>query len=89
MICHYRYFIDVRFKFKSNICNSCSIGCIFSKTKIIEILNIKGVDYRCIWFGISRNKAISIRTNSVLEDKGVIILNNSVSEGEWYFINEI
>ena len=50
---------------------------------------MKGVDYRCIWFGISRNKAISIRTNSVLEDKGVIILNNSVSEGEWYFINEI
>ena len=48
MICHYRYFKDVRFKFKSNICNNCSIGCIFSKTKIIELLNIKGVDYRCI-----------------------------------------
>ena len=24
--------------------NECSIGCIFSKTKLIEILNVKGVD---------------------------------------------
>ena len=79
MICHYWYFKDVTFQFESNIRNKCSTGCMFSKTRI-EILNVKGVDYRCILCGISRNKAVNILNNSVLEDKGVTILNNSMSE---------
>ena len=80
ILCHYWYFKDVRFKFKPHVCNKCSIGCIFSKSKRIEILNVKGVDYRCILCGISRNKAVNILNNSVLEDKGVIVLNNSALE---------
>ena len=81
-VCHYWYFKDVRFKLESNICKKCSIGCIFSKTKRIEILDVKGVDYRCVLCGIGRNKVASILNNSVLEDKGVIILNNCVSKDE-------
>ena len=42
------------------------------RIKDIEILNAEGVDYRCILCGISRNKAVSILDNSVLEDKGVL-----------------
>ena len=80
MICHYWYFKDLEFKFDSNICNKCSIGWIFSKSKRIEILNVKGVHYRCILCGISRNKVVNILNNSGLVDKGVIILNNPVSE---------
>ena len=53
------------------------MGCIFSDSRRIEILNVKGVDYRCILSGISRNKAVSILNNYVLEDKRFIILNNS------------
>ena len=41
------------------------------RIKKIEILNA-GVDYRCILCSISRNKAVSILNNSVLEDKGVL-----------------
>ena len=37
----------------------------------IAILNVKGVDYRCILWGISKNKVVNILNNSVLEDKGV------------------
>ena len=29
IICHYWYFKDLEFKFKSNICSKCCIGCIF------------------------------------------------------------
>ena len=58
------------------------------KIKKIEILNVKGVDYRCILCCISRNKSVNILNNYVLEDKGVI-LNNSVSEDERCFINGI
>ena len=78
MLCHYWYFKDVRPKFEPYVCNKCSTGYIPSKSKRIEILNVKGVDYRCILCGISRNKAVNILNNSVLKDKGVIILNNSV-----------
>ena len=42
------------------------------RIKKIEILNAEGIDYRCILCGISRNKAVSILNNSVLEDKGVL-----------------
>ena len=87
MLCHYWYSKDVRFKFR-HVCNKCSIGCIFSKSKRIEILNIKGVDYRCILCGISRNKAVDILNNFVLEGKGVIIPNNFVLEDRGW-INEI
>ena len=80
MICHYWYFKNLEFKFDLNICNKCSIRCIFSKSKRIEILNVKGVHYRCILCDISRNKVVNILNNSGLEDKGVIILNNPVSE---------
>ena len=35
--------------------------------KNIAILNVKGVDYRCILWGISRNEAVNILNNSLLE----------------------
>ena len=35
------------------------------------ILNAKGVDYRCILSGISKNDAVDRLNNSALEDKGV------------------
>ena len=89
MLCHYWYFKEIRFKFEPRVCNECSIGCIFFKSKRIEILNVEGVHYRCILGGISSNIAVNIVNNSVLEDKGVIILNNSVSEDEKGFINAI
>ena len=37
--------------------------------KNIAILNAKGLDFRCILWGISRDEAVN---NSVLEDKGVL-----------------
>ena len=55
-------------------------GCIFSKSKRIEILHVKGVDCKCILCGVSINEAVDIVNNYVLEDTGVTILNNSVSE---------
>ena len=40
--------------------------------KNIAILNIKGVDYRCILWTISKNEAVNILNNSVLENKGFL-----------------
>ena len=38
----------------------------------IAILNVKGVDFRCVLWGISRNEAVDRLNNSVLENKGVL-----------------
>ena len=38
----------------------------------IAILNEKGVDFRCVLWGISRNEAVDRLNNSVLENKGVL-----------------
>ena len=42
------------------------------KMKKNVILNIKGVDYGYILWGINKNKAVSILNNSALEDEGVL-----------------
>ena len=38
----------------------------------IAILNVKGVDFRCILWGISRDKAVNRLNNSLLENIGVL-----------------
>ena len=40
--------------------------------KNIAILNVKGVDFRCILRGISKDEAVNRLNNSVLEDKGAL-----------------
>ena len=40
--------------------------------KNFMIFNIKGVDYRCYVFNMSKNDAVNLLTNSVLDNKGVL-----------------
>ena len=40
--------------------------------KNFMILNIKGVDYRCYVFNMSKNDAINLLNNSCLDNKGVL-----------------
>ena len=40
--------------------------------KNIAILNVKGVDFRCIFWGIRRDEAVNRLNNSVLEDKSLL-----------------
>ena len=73
MLCHYQYFEDVGYKFQQYLCNGChSVSIMAYELKNIAILNAKGVDYRCILWGISRDEAVNRLNNSVLEDKDVL-----------------
>ena len=45
---------------------------IVYELKDIAILNVKGVDYRCILSDISKNEVVIILNNSVLEVKVVL-----------------
>ena len=66
ILCHYWYFKDVGYKFGPHVLMTAY------ELKNIAILNAKGVDYRCILWAISKNKAVHDLNNSVLEEKGVL-----------------
>ena len=73
MLCHYWYFKDVGFKFEPHVCNKCHDILITAyELKNIATLNVKGVDFRCILLGISRDEAVNRLNNFVLDDKGVL-----------------
>ena len=73
MLCHYWYSKDIGYKFESNVCNkSHDVLMTAYGLKNIAILNVKGVDYRCILWGNNRNEAVNFLNNSLLEDKGVL-----------------
>ena len=40
----------------------------------ITIVTVKNVDYRCIIYNISKYEAISLLENSVLEDRGYLLI---------------
>ena len=69
MLCHYWYFKHVGYKFEPHV-NKCHDGLMTAyELKNFAILNVKGIDYRCILWGISKTKAVNILNNSVFEDK--------------------
>ena len=54
----------------------------------IAILSTKGVTFRCILSGISRNKALRRLNSSVSEDKGVLQMNFSPNKTPIEIIKE-
>ena len=72
MLCHYWYFKEIGYKFQPYVCHGChAVSVMVYEVKNIAILNAKGIDYRCILWGINKNDATDRLNNSVLEDKGV------------------
>ena len=72
MLCHYWYFKYVGYKFEPHNCNKWhDVLMTAYELKNIPIFNVKGVDYRCILLGISKDEAVNILNNSVLDNKDV------------------
>ena len=68
MLCHYWYFKNICYKFKSNVWNKCHDVLITAyELKNIEILNVKDIDCRSILWGIRKNEAVNILNSSVIE----------------------
>ena len=73
MLCHYRYFKDVGFRFELHVCNKCHVLLMTAnELKNIAILTVNGIDFRCILWGMSSDEAANKLNNSVLEDKIVL-----------------
>ena len=71
--CHYCYLKDVGFKFEPHVCNKCrNLLMTTYELKNIAILNVKGVDFRYILWGISTDETVNRLNNSVLEVNGLL-----------------
>ena len=69
-ICHYWYFLNKGFKFRTNVCNKYHDLLMMSMNlNNIAILNIKDFDFCYIISGISKNEAITLIQNADLTEK--------------------
>ena len=67
MICYYWYFKDIGYKFEPYVCNRCHD--ISMMAYELVILNVKGVDYRCVLWNMTKNDVINRLNDSELDDK--------------------
>ena len=73
MLCHYWYYKDVGFRFEPHVCNKChDVLMAAYELKDIVMFNVKGVDFRCILWGISRDEAVNRLNNYLLKDMCVL-----------------
>ena len=73
MLCHYCYFIDINYEYEEFVCNGChDLAMMVYDLDDFMILNIKGVDYRCFAFNMSKNDAIKLLNNSALDNKSIL-----------------
>ena len=70
ILCHYWYFKSISYKLEPNVCHKCHhVLMTAHKLKKIAIPDVKGIDYRCILWGIHKNETVNTLNNSVLEIK--------------------
>ena len=63
------YFLDKNVNYEPYLCNGCHDVVSFND---VAVVCIKGSDYRiCFWY-ISKNDAINLLNNSMLNNKGVL-----------------
>ena len=68
--CHYWYFLDKNFNYDPYLCNGCHDLMQKARSfKNVAIVSIKGNDYRIHFCYINENDAITLMTNSILNDK--------------------
>ena len=73
MICHYWCFRNIGYTHEPQVCNGChNLSMVVYDLKDCMILNIKGVDYRCYVFSMSKSDAIHLLNNFWLDNKGVL-----------------
>ena len=72
-LCHYWFFKDVGFQCEEHIFNGCyDLLTMAYSLKTIAILSAKGVTFRCLLMGISKNEGLKKLNNSVTYDRGVL-----------------
>ena len=72
---HYWFFKDIGFKFEEHVCNRChDLLTMAYALKNMAILSAKGITFRCLLTGISKNEVLKKLNNSVTYDRGVLLI---------------
>ena len=72
-LCHCWFFKDIGFKFEERVCSKChDLLTMTYFLKNIAIFSAKGVTFRCILMGISKNEDLKTLNNSLAYDRGVL-----------------
>ena len=67
MLWHYWYFENVGFRFELHVYNKChDVFMTAYELRNIAILNVQGIDFRCILWGISKEETANRLNNYVL-----------------------
>ena len=73
VICHHWYFLDLNYTYEPYVCNGChDISMMAYKLEHIAILNVTGVNYRCVIWNMTRNDAINRLNITELNNKGLL-----------------
>ena len=76
-ICSYFYFLNKSFKLQTYVCNSCHYLLMMSvNPDNVAILNMNGVNYRCILSGIRKSEAVNLLQNANLSEKKINLNKN-------------
>ena len=71
MICHYWYFLNLNYTYEPEVCNGChDISMMAYELENIAILNVKGANYRCVIWIMTKNDAVIRLNNSKSDDQG-------------------
>ena len=73
MICHYWYFKEIVYKYEPYVCNGFhDLSMVVYDLSDFMTLNVKGFDYGCYVFHMSKSGAITLLNNYVLDTKRVL-----------------
>ena len=65
--------LNFSYKYEPYVCNQChDLSMVVYDLNELMVLNIKGIDYRCYAFNMSKYYAIKLLNNSSLDNKGVL-----------------
>ena len=95
MIWPYWYFKDIGYNFERYVCNKChNLSIMADELENIAILNVKGVNYGCVLWNITRYDTINRLNNAKFDDKGtldfganktaVVLIKEEVFGGTYY-----
>ena len=61
------------FRFQNSVCNGChDLTMLCLNISNITIVNVKDIDYRCIFHDVSKSEVIHLLKTFVLDDRGYI-----------------
>ena len=85
MVCHY-WFFNHGFKFQNFVCNGCNnLTMLCFNLSDIAIISVKDLEYRSIFYGISKSEAINLLKKLCLVIVGIHKMHINIKNRHYNF----